>query len=409
MRILFVTRAAPIANGRGVDRRAAQHLSALRKLGAVTMVVSGFAAKRAAEHGIDLHQLGLERVWIRDDLTSVDYSRHRYWNSRNPLLRRIQGLRVEHDSNQRAMPDDAAQWRVQIGGDFDLLFAFRLASATWVDSVLQGPERPPVTIVDLDDIESIAHARISSQAPHSRMERVQTVLHTRWLKQAEAKLARSWTALCVCSDLDAEHLRSRFGIDLLVVPNAVSFPPINPLATGQQTEILFIGTLDYLPNTVGICWFANHVWPTLRARLGDAVSLKIAGMSPPPEVMALAQISGIEVLGRVEHLQPLYDQASIVIVPIFSGGGTRIKLIEALAHGRPVVTTSLGCEGLALTHGVDAMIADTPDLFAEAIFSLASDRQLSERIASNGWAMGKASFETQGVEVRFIDDITRML
>lgn len=408
MRILFVTRAAPISNARGIDRRAAQHLAALQKLGTVTMVLPGIAAQRAADHGVDLDALGLERLLIRDDPTAVDQSRRRYWRARNPIMKRVQHLRIRQDNDQRVLPEDAASWGDIIGTGFDMLFAFRMASAVWIDSV-PLTRRPPLTIVDLDDIESVAFARLRQKRQQSPVERLQAPLFMRWLKRSEADLARRWDALSVCSELDAGHLRRRFGIEPLVVPNAVRFPPLRPQARAPLTRLLFVGTLDYRPNSDGICWFVEHVWPLLRAQLGDAVSLRIAGMSPPPEVIALAGRPGIEVLGRVEDLDPLYAEASMIIVPIFSGGGTRIKLIEALAHSRATVTTSVGCEGLAMIDGDDALIADTPRDFARALLRLGGDATLRKRIAECGWHKGRAAFDAALVETRFLEQVSHLL
>jgi glycosyltransferase involved in cell wall biosynthesis len=185
---------------------------------------------------------------------------------------------------------------------------------------------------------------------------------------------RVWQAmdLCLaCSDLDAQQMLAG-GALVKVCPNGAD--PVEPFPTpvrdaGQPFRILFVGALDYLPNQLGLEWFATEVLPELRRRLACPLIVDLVGTAPPhppadPELL---------VHGRVPSVEPFYEQAHAVVVPVMFGSGTRLKMIEAMAYGRPVVATTAGAEGLPAVPGADYFQADDPAAFAKAL-SVIADR-----------------------------------
>jgi glycosyltransferase involved in cell wall biosynthesis len=405
VRVLFVSRTLPNPNGSGVERRAAQHLATLRRFGAVTLVIVQQLKMPAPMLQSDLIALGIGRLIIRnirDEPTRYEHYLKRWQDSKNRLLRIWYRLWVTHECDLRPFPQDVERRRREIGGGYDLLFAFRMPAAIWIDSVLSRADRPPVCILDFDDIESVAFRR---------RERLRTgrglagILHywhvAHWLTRMERALVRRWTHVVVCSEHDRKVLRQRLGVTSLAVPNSVRFPARAAQAPPGRIELLFVGLLSHSPNVQGVCWLVDQVWPALRDALGEGARLTIAGMDPCQDVRDLAAVPGVEVMASVLDLGPLYERATISVAPIFAGSGTRIKLIEAMARTRAIVTTSVGCEGLPVTSGREMLIADTPEAFSAAILELARNPELRRMLAENGWDFGRTRYSDEVVVEEF--------
>jgi glycosyltransferase involved in cell wall biosynthesis len=151
--------------------------------------------------------------------------------------------------------------------------------------------------------------------------------------------------------------------------------------TAQQ--VIFTGTMDYYPNTQAALYFAQHCWPRIRAQVPDA-TWQIIGRDPPPEVQRLAKLPGVTVTGWVPDMRQHLAGAAVAIAPLQIGGGTRLKILEALAMQRAVVSTSLGCEGLELEPGKHVLVADQPEAFAEAVIELLRRPELRQELGRNG-------------------------
>ena len=137
-------------------------------------------------------------------------------------------------------------------------------------------------------------------------------------------------------------------------------------------KILFIGKMDYRPNVDAMLWFGHAIFPSIQLQIPDA-TLQIVGMNPHHRLNILAGAKGIEIVGQVEDLAPYLAQAAVYVIPLRVGGGTRFKAIEAMAHRKPIVTTSLGIEGIPAINGEELIIADSPQPFSSAVLSLLED------------------------------------
>ncbi|HQZ72043.1 MAG TPA: glycosyltransferase [Anaerolineae bacterium] len=203
-----------------------------------------------------------------------------------------------------------------------------------------------------------------------------SLLQTAKLRRYERRLLRAADAVVAVSAADAEVLRALApGVEPVVVPNGVDTAVYQPgdAASEDPDLVVFTGKMDFRPNIDGMAWFCERVWPLARA-LRPGLRLAIVGRDPVPRVRTLASAAlGIEVTGAVPDVRPFIARAGIIVVPLRVGGGTRLKVLEAMAAGKAIVATRLGAEGLELVDGREALLADEPEAMARAIAALAAD------------------------------------
>ena len=192
----------------------------------------------------------------------------------------------------------------------------------------------------------------------------------------EQQIARQSRALVLSSEIEAGGLRGS-----VVVPNGASEPATEP-RPASQTRFVFPGQFRYPPNIDGAEWLALEVLPLLRRVMDDPVVV-LAG-SGSDRLASFAQQHGIDVTGFVQDFDEVYDSATVVVVPLLSGSGTRIKILEAWARGLPVVSTTKGAEGLGAVHGETALLVDTPADFAQACADVAASPELRARLGLRG-------------------------
>jgi glycosyltransferase involved in cell wall biosynthesis len=205
----------------------------------------------------------------------------------------------------------------------------------------------------------------------------------RFARHDRRHIVRYGLAIAV-SDDDAAILRETSDVPVAVIPNGVDTQALPALPdSGGAPSVLFTGTLAYPPNAHGIAWFVDHVWPAVRASHPDA-RLRIVGRGASRAVSELAERSGVELVGYVPDLLPYFEEATVAIVPVFSGGGTRLKAVEAMSAQRAIVSTRLGVEGLAVEPGGNVLVEDDPDQFARAVATLLEDGARRRELASAG-------------------------
>jgi glycosyltransferase involved in cell wall biosynthesis len=175
---------------------------------------------------------------------------------------------------------------------------------------------------------------------------------------------------------------------VVVAPNGVDPDALTPTPPGAAA--LFVGLLSYAPNRDAMTWFARDVLPHLGA---DGPDVLVAGRDPGPELSALAaRAPRLRLLGFVPDLAPLYARAGVFVNPMRGGGGTRLKMLEAMAAGKAVVSTTIGAEGLALTPGRDVVVADRPQEFAAAVRALRADPARAARLGRAARALVEARY-----------------
>lgn len=197
----------------------------------------------------------------------------------------------------------------------------------------------------------------------------------------------AFDAVFVTSPDDADALGGR----ALLAPNGVDCDMFRPSPLPRQPRLIMTGSLGWEPNIVGAIWFARHVFPLVRDRLPDA-TLQIVGFNPPPSVLDLAAIPGVSIHGSVPTVVPYLAAARVALVPLHVGSGTRLKALEAMAMGRPVVGTAVGLEGLGITDGREAAMADEPDAMSRRIIELVEDDSLATRMGMAGRRLAESSY-----------------
>jgi polysaccharide biosynthesis protein PslH len=189
-----------------------------------------------------------------------------------------------------------------------------------------------------------------------------------------------------------------------IVPNGVDTNIFNKMDEQQEiaNRIVFTGTMNYYPNIQAVLFFARECWPRIQAQIPEA-TWQIVGKSPPPEVAQLAELSGVTVTGAVSDIKPYLAAASVAIAPLLIGSGTRLKILEALAMHKAVVSTSVGCEGLAVETGKHLSVADQPDLFAQEAIDLLHHPEKRVALGNAGRALVEAEYSWEQCGNSFIN------
>jgi glycosyltransferase involved in cell wall biosynthesis len=212
------------------------------------------------------------------------------------------------------------------------------------------------------NIESEAMVRFSA-AVSSPLKRWYARLAASKLASLEREILKTGFGHVVCSQRELEELRHIApSARIAVIENGVDVASFLPgtVAAPRTRKLVFVGLMDYYPNVEAATSFARNIWPRLRQRFPD-LELWIVGASPTPTVVQLGNLEGVTVTGTVPEVFPYYRGALAAIVPLRTGGGTRLKILEAMAAGVPVISTSLGAEGLAVTSGQNILLAGPDD------------------------------------------------
>jgi len=251
--------------------------------------------------------------------------------------------------------------------------------------------------LDMDDLE--ASTRLSVAGASRRMGRYRNALSglstAIQYYFAGRALKRVYDVVYLAAENDVGHLPRDIAQSIRYRPNRIRVPAqIAPAEPLRPFEMLFVGTLDYPPNEEAVRFLISRVLPLLRKHaLRDDWRFRVIGTHPPAGLKKLLALSpGVELIADAASLDTLYRSAHAVLVPLRAGGGTKLKVLEAFAHRRPVVSTAHGVRGLGVTAGLHYLHAERPAEFTAAVTRLASDPALADRLAQAGWAHCKRFF-----------------
>jgi polysaccharide biosynthesis protein PslH len=348
------------------------------------------------------HWLGVKGHIAYQNRSLIEKARNRYWRWREHRLR----------LNWRHLPWDwffgeHHSWKPVIKAlseyytpDFFLVEHTRNAS---ICSYAKKVWPSVICVVDSHNVESNLLRQVLASGAKSRSSIKRAEKH-------ERSIARLADVLWACSDADLEQYKA---IDscpkkTAVIPNGVSTSRVSFDATTVKVPtILFIGNLAYDPNIKGVHWFHRNVWPRLKK---DSPLLKwqLVGSSADPSILAL-ECDDIKIAVNVPSVQPYLDQAIVSICPIFSGSGTRLKILEAFSAGVPVVATLQGAEGIQSMHGKHLLIANSPIEFIDAINQLLVSFDLRDSLRSQARDLVETKYDWRLISEQAAEHLASIL
>jgi glycosyltransferase involved in cell wall biosynthesis len=292
---------------------------------------------------------------------------------------------------------------VYYNGDFDLAVCDFVQSALMFRNLEKIPK-----ILFQHNVESIIMKRqfLSAKSPVSR---IFWWLQWKKMERYERIECKKFQRIIAVSERDKYEFECLYGADNVdVIPTGVNidfFKPFDQFCE-EKNSIVFCGSMDWLPNEDAMEYFLEKILPSVRRRIPDA-SLTIVGRNPSPHLrMMVKRTSGILLTGWVEDIRPYIAKGQVIVVPLRIGGGTRLKIFEAMAMGKAVISTTTGAEGLPVTNGKNILIEDHPGKTANIVVELLSNRQKRQRIGNSAMVFVREHFAWHKVAKNF-DEICR--
>jgi glycosyltransferase involved in cell wall biosynthesis len=261
---------------------------------------------------------------------------------------------------------------------------FDIVQVEWVEAAIMINKNKTPMILDAHDVITKSADRVLRQV----LGRMRLLLWFRSIiiKRTEFMIMKRFSAILVRSDYDKKYLRNiEPKLIVKTIPHPAGLDITDKVIINEKNNILFLASYKYRQiNVDAALYFYKEVLPLIREAVPDALFI-IAGYGPPEELKIIPKKDPrVIVTGFVDDLDECYKQATVFVAPILTGGGIIVKILDALAAGKPVVTTTYGNEGIEALPGRDILVADNPQSFAEAVVKLLTDRELAERIGQNG-------------------------
>ncbi len=307
-----------------------------------------------------------------------------------PLLRRLRDLVLtrQPDMALRLASNDFARrldgWLAR--EDFDVVHVEGIELAPYLRIIETSPPHvgeggggnPPLIVFDDHNCEYLLQQRTfltDLRIPTRWHGAAYSFVQWRRLRRYEAQTCHRADRVFAVSEADAAALQKLVpGLEPVVIPNGIDTRVYTPVPTPSHphtSTLVFTGTMDFRPNVDAMLWFARDVWPRVRAEVPEA-RFVIVGQRPHRRLDELREDPAITLTGWVEDVRPYITEAAVYVAPLRMGGGTRLKLLEAMSMGKAVVATRLGAEGFPVTDGHELLLADAPADFADAVVQLLS-------------------------------------
>jgi len=279
--------------------------------------------------------------------------------------------------------------------------SFDLIIANGLYALLNVPQTGVPIILNCHNVEYIIIERFAA-IEKSYAKKRYAVREAQWVRDAEEQACKRVTTAMVCSDYDRQLIRQlRPELPVFVVPNVVDTYSYTPAEAEHVQKgdcvILFQGSMDWYPNRDAVEFFALKIFPVIRGRYPSA-RFVVAGRNPSPRFVHKFNLcDGVEFTGTVPDMRPYLAAATVIVVPLRLGSGTRIKILEGCAAGKPVVSTRVGAEGLDLRPGIEILLADEPAEFAQKVIRLLENPQLQNAIGQSARAKAVACYSQSNV------------
>ncbi len=250
-------------------------------------------------------------------------------------------------------------------------------------------------VLDLHNALWLLYKRLAETMPVTKPMKYILERDWRLLKRYEGDLCRAFDAVLAVSDEDKQALvEAGARPDMTVIPIAIDTDEqAQVMRQPKQPHIVHIGTMYWPPNIEGITWFLDEIYPLVKQQVPD-VRCTLIGARPPASITERTQTdSSLTVTGYVPDPLPYLEASSMMVVPLKAGGGMRVKILNALSQGIPMVSTTVGCEGIAVRHGEDILVADEPGAFAAATSRLLTDNALNQQVTQHGRATAERLYD----------------
>ena len=268
---------------------------------------------------------------------------------------------------------------------YDIAFIEHFWCAPYVEQIAPRAAR---VILDLHNVESALYRSLADSEPWPKSAAFGRF--ARAVRKMEARWIPRFSSVLVASNEDANRVRQIAPQTTIhVFPNAI--PVVAEPRVGEENVIVFSGNLEYEPNVSAVRFFRSRVWPLLRERWPD-LRWRLLGRNPHAVARYVRGDERIEIAGPVAEAVPELAKARVVVVPLLAGSGTRIKILEAWAAGRAVVSTTLGAEGLPVRDGEHLLLRDTPESFASAVSGLLAAPEERARLGAAGRSLLEREF-----------------
>lgn len=271
---------------------------------------------------------------------------------------------------------------------FDIIQLELLYMTPYLDVIRQYSDAP--VVLRSHNIEYRIWERITANT-RNPLKRYYLNMLTKRLKKYETVTMHLFDGIIPISKVDANfYLEHGFNKPVKDISFVIDLSQYRPHKNDDFPSLFHLGVMNWMPNEEGIQWFLDHVWPKVHAMF-PTLKLYLAGRSMPAWLSEL-DMANVEVVGEVEDAQEFMLSKSVMIVPLFSGSGIRIKIIEGMALSKAIISTTIGAEGINHTHGSDILIADTPQEFIEAIATCVNNRSLCLKMGTNARALIEQDF-----------------
>lgn len=407
-KLLFVTDEIPALTGSGTPMRAGSQIQALSQFFAVTVAVVGHHICNEKDHeglvGVDLHSVCVSVIFIDKPSAFARLLRRAPNTQFRVFLQALWPTPVSHNRIGSALALLACRLT---GQNFDVVHCFRLNTGRILHLLRRQRVSFGRSVLDFDAYESQMAFR-STRAVAKILGK--QLAAARWLdgikwRALERLLIPRFDDVYVCSELDEAKLRRRFPRNRWhVVPNVVADPGASIANTKHRFTFLFVGLLSYPPNIDAIVFFCVAVLPIIRKHSPSPFQILIVGRNPDRGLARLRDIPEVQIIANPSCLAPYYSRADVVIVPLRAGGGTRIKIIEAWSYAVPVVSTTIGAEGLDATHELNILLADDAVAFADQCRRIWVDESVRNRIGAAGRKIWKTKYSPAAL-IRALKDV----